>query len=315
MYSQQMDPKSILQVRSFNRIVAERIGALDDRFLQRNRTMNESRLLWEIGFKGEELRTLRERLDIDSGYLTRVLQGLENQGLVKLSASPTDGRVRRANLTRAGLKERHKLDKRSDDLAITILDSLTERQRRLLVSAMGHVENLLQASMVQFNIENPESADARWCFDRYFTELNARFDAGFDPARSISADAPELVPPKGLLLIARLRGDAVGCGALKFHGKRFAEVKRMWVSERMRGFGIGRRLAKELEQYALDRGIRQLKLETNQTLHEAIALYRSVGYCEVKAFNAEPYAHHWFEKKLESSQEKAVRSGRSTRKR
>ena len=71
---------------------------------------------------------------------------------------------------------------------------------------MNDVERLLQASMVSLTVEDPATADARWCFEQYFAELNARFDAGFDPALSISADASELTPPAGVLLIARLRG-------------------------------------------------------------------------------------------------------------
>lgn len=296
-----MNRKSILQVRSFNRLVAERIGALDDRFLQTSRPMNESRLLWEIGADGEELRVLRDRLDIDAGYLTRVLQRLEREGLIKVRTSPADRRVRRATLTKAGLRERQELDRRSDDLAIDILENLTERQRHSLLSAMEQVERLLQASMVRFDKEDPRHADAASCFRQYFAELNARFENGFNPEKSISADADELVPPKGLLLVARLRGEAIGCGALKFHGKQFAEVKRMWIVERMRGLGIARRMMRALEGCAAEAGVRQLRLETNKALHEAIALYKSDGYSEVKAFNAEPYAHHWFLKPVEAT--------------
>jgi GNAT superfamily N-acetyltransferase len=164
------------------------------------------------------------------------------------------------------------------------------------MSAMEQVERFLPASMVHFDIEDPRHVDAEWCFGHYFAELNARFENGFDPAQSISADAHELVPPTGLLLVARLGGEAIGCGALKFHGKQFAEVKRMWVVERLRGVGIARRLLRALEECAAAADVRQLRLETNEALHEAIALYKSSGFSEVKAFNAEPYAHHWFQK-------------------
>lgn len=160
------------------------------------------------------------------------------------------------------------------------------------------VERLLQASMVQFAIEAPTTPDARWCFDEYFAELNARFDAGFDPALSISADADELTPPAGALLIARLRGRPVGCGALKLHGDAPAELKRMWIAPAARGLALGRRLLQELERYAREAGVTVLRLETNHALTEAIALYRRSGYVEVDAFNDEPYAHHWFEKRL-----------------
>jgi ribosomal protein S18 acetylase RimI-like enzyme len=103
------------------------------------------------------------------------------------------------------------------------------------------------------------------------------------------------------LVIARLRGQPVGCGALKFAEKQSAELKRMWIAPAVRGLGLGRRMLSELERLASKRGIRLLRLETNRTLKEAIALYRGSGYFEVGAFNAEPYAHHWFEKRFKQS--------------
>ncbi|HEY0782058.1 MAG TPA: GNAT family N-acetyltransferase, partial [Thermoanaerobaculia bacterium] len=132
----------------------------------------------------------------------------------------------------------------------------------------------------------------------YFRELDQRFDAGFDPARTISAEDDELRLPAGLILVARLRGEPIGCGALKLHGRAPAEIKRMWVSASTRGLGIGRRLLAELERRAADHGVRKVRLETNRSLVEAIAMYRAAGYAEVPAFNDEPYAHHWFEKRL-----------------
>ena len=90
----------------------------------------------------------------------------------------------------------------------------------------------------------------------------------------------------------------VGCGALKFHAAAPAELKRMWVAPEARGLGLGRRLLSVLETHATAAGARVIHLETNRTLKEAISLYRSAGYEEVAAFNDEPYAHHWFEKRL-----------------
>jgi GNAT superfamily N-acetyltransferase len=159
-------------------------------------------------------------------------------------------------------------------------------------------ERLKQASMVSFGVEDPTTHDARWCLEHYFAELDTRFDAGFDPALSISADAHELVPPAGALIVARLGDEPVGCGALKFHGDAPAELKRMWIAPSARGLGVGRRLLRELERHAREAGVTVVRLETNQALTEAIALYRRSGYVEVDAFNTEPYADHWFEKRL-----------------
>jgi DNA-binding MarR family transcriptional regulator/GNAT superfamily N-acetyltransferase len=291
-------PIAIQQVRRFNRTVTEGIGALDDRFLGRARPLGAARLLWEIGPGGAEIRTLRARVGLDSGYISRLLRSLQRQRLARVRVDPADRRVRRAHLTKAGLAERDELDRRSDDVALRILKPLSERQREKLVAAMTEVERLLQASMVHFAIEDPLSSDARWCFEQYFAELNARFDAGFNPALSISADADELAPPAGVLLVARLRERSVGCGALKLHREAPAELKRMWIAPSARGLGVGRRLLQELERHAHDARVSVLRLETNHALSEAIALYRNSGYTEVDAFNDEPYAHHWFEKHL-----------------
>jgi GNAT superfamily N-acetyltransferase len=273
----------VRQVRAFNRIVAERIGVLGDGFLGRPRPMGESRTLWEIGPQGAELRDLRSRLALDSGYLSRVLRSLERQGLVAVKSSDRDGRVRVATLTRAGRLERIVLDRRSNDVALSILEPLNGEQRARLVTAMFDVERLLNASMVSFAVEAPGAPDSRWCIEQYFAELDRRFESGFDPARSISADFEELTPPRGALL---------------FHNRAPAELKRMWVAPEVRGLGLGRRLLSELERLARTRRVRTLRLETNRSLTEAIRLYRSAGYREVHAFNAEPYADHWFEKRL-----------------
>jgi DNA-binding MarR family transcriptional regulator/GNAT superfamily N-acetyltransferase len=294
------DAVAVQRVRAFNRAVAERIGALSDGFLGRGRPMGESRVLWEIGSQGAEVRALRARLGLDSGYASRVLRSLEQQGLITLEASPEDGRVRRARLTGAGRAERSELDRRSDAVAWGFLEPLSPGQRTRLVEAMSVVERLLEASLVRLEVEDPTTADARWCIAQYFAELNARFETGFDPARSLPADVQELVMPRGLLLLARLREQPVGCGALKFHPDAPAELKRMWVAPHVRGLGLGRRLLSALEDHARAGGASVVRLETNRALAEAIAMYRASGYREVPAFNAERYAHHWFEKSLYS---------------
>jgi len=289
---------AVTQVRAFNRTVAERIGALTDGFLGRSRPMGESRTLWEIGLGGAEVRELRARLGLDSGYMSRVLRSLEREGLITVEARPDDGRVRFARLTRAGRSERTVLDRRADQVAWGFLEPLTDHQRTKLMTSMAEVERLLRASQVTLAVEDPTTPDARWCVEQYFAELDTRFEAGFDPRKSIPADAHDMVPPRGELVVARLHDRPIGCGALKFHHRAPAELKRMWVDPQARGLGLGRRLLSELERHARKAGARAVRLETNRTLKEAIQLYRSAGYREVPAFNEEPYAHHWFEKRL-----------------
>ncbi len=241
---------------------------------------------------------MRGRLGLDSAYVSRMLRSLESHGLVVVEKSDADGRVRIARLTIEGLRERAELDHRAEDFAWSLLEPLSESQRLKLVKAMAEVERLLIASIVQIAPANPTSFDVIWCFEQYFKELGERFEAGFDPELSISADAPELTLPAGLVLVARLREEPVGCAALKFHEDTVGEIKRMWVAPRVRGLGLGRRLLETLEHKAREAGMTIIHLETNHNLIEAIQLYRDSGYREVEAFNDEPYAHHWFEKRL-----------------
>jgi DNA-binding MarR family transcriptional regulator/GNAT superfamily N-acetyltransferase len=294
-----MDDVETQRVRSFNRTLTQRIGALHAEYLARARPLGASRVLWEIGDDGTDVRALRERLDLDSGYLSRLVRSLEDDGLVVVAPGLSDKRVRTVRLTDAGRAEQELLDRRSDELAWSLLARLSDAQRARLVDAMGVVERLLTAGLVEVDIEDPAGAAAQFCIRSYFAELDTRFDAGFDPAQSISADADELTEPAGLLLVARLRGEPTGCGALKLHGAEPAEIKRMWVAPTARGLGVGRRILHELEQHARRQGVTRVRLETNKTLREATSLYRSGGYVEVDPFNDEPYAHHWFEKRLD----------------
>ena len=294
-----MNEVAVDVVRRFNRTVTQRVGALHSGYLGRDRPLGASRLLWEVGPEAREVRDLRAALELDSGYLSRLLRSLERAGLVVTERAGDDGRVRTVRLTAAGLRERQVLDEESDRLAQSLIEPLPPGQRTRLLEAMETVARLLTGGLITIGIEDPESADARWCLESYFATLSERFEAGFDRARSIRADAVDLRPPAGLLLVARLHGRPVGCGALKLHGQRPAEIKRMWVAAEARGLGLGRRLLAELEDQAWTRGARRARLETNRALREAISLYRSSGYVDVPAFNDEPYAHHWFEKRLQ----------------
>jgi DNA-binding MarR family transcriptional regulator/GNAT superfamily N-acetyltransferase len=293
-----MNEHQIEQVRCFNRVVTQHVGALEESYLRRGRPLGQARLLHEIGSDGIDVRTLRERLKLDSGYLSRLLRSLEAQGLVQTDAQASDARVRRVILTPKSITERATYDALSNDLAWSFLEPLDPAQRDRLVSAMAEVERLLRAGAVDVRVEAPDSAAAQWCLEQYFTELAARFDMGFDPTRSNSASIEEMTPPAGFFVVAWLDGAPVGCGVLKVGKKGTGEVKRMWTATTARGLGIARRVLRRLEMIAHEAGLTRLRLETNRTLTEAQALYRAEGYQEVKPFNTEPYAHHWFEKRL-----------------
>ena len=290
----------IAQVRRFNRTVTQRAGVLYENYLASGRSLGQDRVLWEIGADGCDVRDLRSRLDLDSGYLSRLLRALQRDGLITVEPQADDRRVRTAWLTQAGRGELQTLNARSDDAAAAILAPLTATQQTLLVQAMAEVERLLTASTVRIAECDPRRPEARFCLDTYYAELAQRFPAGYDPAVSPVADE-EMTPPAGLLLVAFLHGQPVGCGALIWYPDAVALVKRMWVAPSARGIGLGRRMLSELESRARDHGDRLVRLDTNAALTEALNLYRTCGYREVAPFSDEPYANHWFEKSVAES--------------
>lgn len=159
-------------------------------------------------------------------------------------------------------------------------------------------EHVRKIDEVTIDVEPPGSADARWCIERYFDDLVARIAAGFDKTQTSQIDDADLSPPRGLLLVARLNGRPVGCGALKLRDGITEEIKRVWVDDTARGRGIGRKLMNTLEDMARQRGLSALRLDTNGELTEAHALYRACGYRQIARFNDEPFAHHWLGKSI-----------------
>jgi DNA-binding MarR family transcriptional regulator/GNAT superfamily N-acetyltransferase len=289
--------QDISLVRSFNRLVTRQVGALNDRYLGL-RPLGEARVLFEIGPDGATPRDVRARLGLDSGYLSRMLGALGRDGLIERTPNPADRRSERLRLTAAGHAEVRELDRLSDELAASVLEPLDDEQRARLLAAQAEVRRLLAISMVQIDPESPASADARWCLSHYFAELHARFEEGFDPGRTWAAEVTALTPPSGAFLVARVHGQPAGCGALRTLRPGVGEIARMWVDRAHRGLGIGRRILVGLEQQAVGLGFDCVRLDTNRALDEAKAMYRGSGYAEIARYSDNPYANHWFEKRL-----------------
>jgi DNA-binding MarR family transcriptional regulator/ribosomal protein S18 acetylase RimI-like enzyme len=293
-----MDADQIQLVRRFNRAVTRRVGALDDSYLRRGRPLSEARLVFEVGGKGADVRALRNRLGLDSGYLSRLLRSLEAQGLVAVDRQPGDGRLRRVSLTPEGHAERDAYAALSDKLAESMLAPLSDAQRERLVGAMAEVERLIRAAAIEIGVEPAGSVDARWCLRQYYRELDQRFEGGFDVARGNADREEEMTPPAGYFVMARLSGEPVGCGVLRRHNEVIGEIKRVWIAPSARGLGAARKILHGIESIASECGLTMLRLDTNRALKEAHALYRKEGFSEVPPFNDNPYAHHWFEKRL-----------------
>jgi DNA-binding MarR family transcriptional regulator/GNAT superfamily N-acetyltransferase len=295
-----MENSQIERVRSFNRLVTRQIGVLDDSYLGRGRPLGQARLLFEIGPEGRDLRALRERLGLDSGYLSRLLASLSAEGLVDTEQDPEDGRRRRVVLTQKGCEEWAAYDALSDAFAQSVLGPLGAAQRERLVKAMSEIEGLMTAAAIRIEPASPDSAEAAMCLDAYFAELNKRFETGFDPGKGGPSSGTSAAPHILSFLLARLDDRPVGCGVLQRLDARTGEIKRMWVAPDARGLGIARRLLEALEKAAQEAGLRRVRLDTNGTLAEAQALYRKAGYREIERYNDNPYADFWFEKELDS---------------
>jgi DNA-binding MarR family transcriptional regulator len=276
-------------LRRFNRTYTQRIGVLDESFLGLGMPLREARLVFEIGTTGASVRELRDRLGLDSGYLSRLLRALEERGLVEVQPDPVDRRRRMVTLTRRGRRTRERLDDRSESHAQAMIEPLTERQRARLTEALATADLLVRAATVQLLEVGPEHPVATEAVGRYFAELDRRFPSGFDPG-----------PPdrEGTYLVATSDGRPVACGGVLDLGGGTAEIKRMWVHPEWRGAGLGSRLLRHLEELAARLGHDVVRLDTNGTLTEAIAMYERAGYGRIERYNDNPYAEAWFEKRL-----------------
>lgn len=285
---------AVAVVRLFNRRYTQRIGVLEDSFLGLGMPLGPARLLFEIGTAPATTHALRERLGLDSGYLSRLLRRLEREGLVQVVPDPGDRRRRQVSLTPAGEKRWAELDRRSDDQARLLTDPLTPRQRDRLARALAEADLLVRAATVTIAAVDPADPAAREAVGSYFAEIGRRF--GFDAAGESEKDLRLLVPPTGVFVLAVSDGEPVACGGLQGIAPGVGELKRMWVRDDWRGAGLGSRLLRHLEQQADVLGYPTIRLDTNGTLAEAIAMYRRAGYREIARYNDNPWATHFFEK-------------------
>jgi len=289
------DPVATL--RRFNRSWSQRVGVLDESFLGSGRPLGPSRLLFELGAGGTGVRELRERMDLDSGYLSRLLRQLEAEGLISVTPDPADARRRIASLTKRGVAAQQDLDDRSDALAHGLVDALSDRQRVRLAECLDQADRLVRAATVSLDVVDPASERARTAVAAYFRELDETFEGGFDATEG-AADEHNLGGETGRFLVAVSSGTVVGCGGLQTLADDIGEIKRMWVHREWRGLGLAGRLLRRLEEESRSLGHRVVRLDTNSSLTDAVQMYRAAGYVEIPRYNDNPYPDHWFEKAL-----------------
>ena len=287
----------IAAIRRFSRTYTGQIGVLDEHFLGLDRPLGESRLLYEIGLDGATIAALRERLGLDSGYTSRLIRRLESDGLVDTVADAADGRRRRLVLTTHGRAAWAQLDDRSVEHIERLVAPLGPRRTAQLAEALDRAERLVRSPGVRFAVVDARLPEAQTAVATYFAELEVLFTGGFDPGDSLQSDCPAFDPPSGAFVLARIDDEVVGCGGLWTIEAGVGEIKRMWIAPAWRGVGLAARLLTDLEARSRAIGHQRTVLDTNEVLHDAIAMYERAGYTAIERYNDNPYAHHWFEKR------------------
>lgn len=291
-----MENDQITRIRNFSRCVAVEVGALEDTFLNRGRPLGSARVLNAIGLGYEHVADLRAFLKLDTGLLSRLLRGLEAEGLIETRPSSTDRRSRITSLTAKGALEFDVYETLSNERAATILARHKEAHR--LLDAMDVVTIALSREEILFEETDYASDIATQCLSAFAAELSERLNLRFDLKKSGDPELSQMQRPHGTFVVARLGDMPVGCVGVKGNGTALAEVKRMWIAPAARGLGLARRLMMTAEDAARGLGIDTLRLDTNSTLFEAVSLYRNMGWTEIARFNDDPYPDVFFEKNL-----------------
>jgi DNA-binding MarR family transcriptional regulator/N-acetylglutamate synthase-like GNAT family acetyltransferase len=289
-----LDP--VARFRRFARAVTREVGALDESFLGRGRPLGAARVLNAIGRGRADVSAIRDDLKLDSGLMSRLLRGLEEEGLVETEPSPEDARRRVARLTPRGREEFSAYETLSNARAEAALGRVADPER--LLQAMDLIVAALGADRIAIEEADPRAPEARHCLAQYYAELSSRFPGGFEVSRSRDPDAQDMIPPRGGFWVASADGLPLGCVGLKGTGREIAEIKRLWVAPEARGRGLSRRLMAAAEARGSELGIDLLRLDTNSALPEAAALYRKTGWREIDRFNEDPYPDLFFEKRI-----------------
>lgn len=287
---------AIHRVRRFNRAVTSGVGALDASFLGRGRPLGSVRVINAIGQGRSDVAVLREYLGLETSLMSRLLRGLEDEGLVETLPHNDDGRRRVVRLTKAGKTEYRAYESLSNAQAKAMLANHSKTNE--LLAAMDLVASVLGRERITIEEADPRSGTASHCLDAYYAELSQRFELGFDVSRSRNPLAEQMIRPHGAFLIAMSDGLPIGCVGLKGVGAGLAEIKRLWVAPSARGLGLSKRLMESIEDVARDLSVETLRLDTNRALPEAKNLYLKTGWKEIDRFNDDPYADWFFEKQL-----------------
>ena len=288
-------------VRRFNRFWTRRIGVLREGYLESPFSLTEVRVLYELAHREDTTASeLGKVLGLDAGYLSRILRGFEERGLIAKKPSETDGRRSLLRLTEGGQEAFVPLDARSREDVGAMLEALSAAEQDRLVGAMRTIERLIGARpepKVPYLLRQHEPGDMGWVVHRHGV-LYAReygWDERFEAlvARIVVDFVDYYDPAKERCWIVEMAGEIVGCVFVVKASDTVAKLRLLLVEPEARGLGLGTHLVEECIRFARGRGYEKLTLWTNSVLDAARRIYEEKGFEVV-----EEEEHHSFGKDL-----------------
>lgn len=280
-----MDAVLIEEVRRFNRFYTRQIGVLQEGLLDSPYPLTQARVIFELGHGGESTATrLRETLDLDAGYLSRILATLEQGGLVERHRSPDDARQQLVSLTSNGEAAFSDLDQQSDAEVAQMLSALSNEDRRRLAAAMTTIEQVLTPGEAApaVVLRPPRVGDYGWVVQRHGALYGQEYgwDETFEAlvARIVADHVEQHDPRWERAWIAELRGEPVGSIFCVDAGQGVAKLRLLLVEPSARGRGIGRLLVEECIRFARATGYREMVLWTQRVLVAARRVYEQTGF-------------------------------------
>ncbi|MGH2614335.1 MAG: bifunctional helix-turn-helix transcriptional regulator/GNAT family N-acetyltransferase [Thermomicrobiales bacterium] len=303
--------QQVASMRAFNRFYTQRIGVLEDGYLDSPFSLAQARVLYELAHRAQPTASaIAAGLGLDTGYLSRILRGFERAGLLEKTPSPRDGRQRLLSLTARGRAAFAPLDARSRAETVAMLSGLTVAERRRLLDATDAIREMLGDRTgvdAPFLLRPQRPGDMGWVvarhgflyaeeygwddsFEALVAEIVAAFTRGFDPARE-------------RCWIAERDGENVGSVFLVAHPERegVAKLRLLQVEPSARGLGIGHRLVDECTRFARQAGYHTITLWTNSVLVSARRIYEAAGYRLVHEAPHHRFGHDLVEQTWELS--------------
>jgi DNA-binding MarR family transcriptional regulator/GNAT superfamily N-acetyltransferase len=278
----------IQAVRQFNRYYTKILGVLDEGMNETPYTLTETRVLFELSRReNTEVTALRKDLDLDAGYLSRLLARFEADGLISRGKSTTDGRRQWAGLTDAGRATMAVLNERSDKQVCEMLQGLSEEDQTKLADAMGVIQHKLTREPKDRTVvlRPPAPGDYGWVIERHGAVYAQEYGWGANyealVARIVADYADNHDPAKEAAWIAEIDGQRVGSIFCVRKDEHTAKLRLLLVEPAARGMGLGARLVDECLKFAKSTGYQTIELWTNSVLAVARKIYADRGFAIV----------------------------------